>query len=416
MGMDIAVIGGGAAGMAAAVTAARGGAVVGIIEHNNRIGKKILVTGNGKCNYTNAVQAPSCYRGDNPSFVKGALSQFTVQDTLSFFEELGIVPMEKNGYYYPASQTATAVLEVLRMELIHLGVKMITDTHVTAVRKEKSGFVIETDKENFRACKVILAAGGCAAKMHGSDGSGYIIAKKLGHTVTETVPALTALSLEGNYTKSWKGVRVQGHISLYTGLQTKVALADERGELQLVDYGISGIPVFQISRYAAKALKNHEEVFLAIDFMPDMTKEEFMQLFYRRLRQTPYKTLGEQMIGMFHKPLAGVFVKRAHLSGAMPSGKLTDKQVTHLVEVIKNMQVRVTAVNGFDKAQVTAGGINTEEINECTMESRIVKDLYFAGEIIDIDGTCGGYNLQWAWSSGVVAGRCCLGGEKVDNV
>lgn len=410
--MDIAVIGGGAAGMAAAVTAARRGAAVGIIEHNNRIGKKILVTGNGKCNYTNAVQEASCYRGDNPAFAKGALSQFTLQDTLSFFEELGIVPVEKNGYYYPASQTAAAVLEVLRMELKHLGVRILTDTHVTAVRKEKKGFVIETDRENFRACKVILAAGGCAAKIHGSDGSGYIIAEKLGHTITEPVPALTALSLEGNYTRSWKGVRVQGHISLYTGMAKKRVLVKEQGELQLVDYGISGIPVFQVSRYAAKALQNREEVVLAIDFMPGMTKEECRQFFYRRLRQKPYKTLGEQMIGIFHKQLAGVLVKRAHLSVAMPSGELTAQQVARLVEGIKDMRARVTAVNGFDKAQVTAGGINTEEINGDTMESRIVKDLYFAGEIIDIDGTCGGYNLQWAWSSGVVAGRCCTGGKK----
>lgn len=414
--MDIAVIGGGAAGMAAAVTAARGGAAVCIIEHNNRIGKKILVTGNGKCNYTNAVQKPSCYRGDDPSFAKGALSQFTLQDTLSFFEELGIVPIEKNGYYYPASQTAAAVLDVLRMELKHLGVKIVTDTHATAVRKEKNGFAIETAKETFHAGKIILAAGGRAAKIHGSDGSGYIIAKKLGHTVTETVPALTALSLEGNYTRSWKGVRVQGRIRLYTGGKRNSVLAEERGELQLVDYGISGIPVFQISRYAAKALHNQEEVFLAVDFMPDMTREECRQLFYRRRQQKPYKTLEEQMIGIFHKQLAGVLVKRAHLPAVMPSGELADKQIMQLVEVIKNMQARVTAVNGFDKAQVTAGGIRTEEINAYTMESRIVKGLYFAGEIIDIDGTCGGYNLQWAWSSGVVAGRCCMGGESKDNV
>ena len=240
--MEIAVIGGGAAGMVAAITAARLGGIVSIIEHKERIGKKILVTGNGKCNYTNVVQEPSCYRGDNPQFAWKALSQFGVGDTLAFFEELGILPIQKNGYYYPASQTATAVLDVLRMELMHLGVDIITDTHVTGIKKEKEKFLIEAGKKNFYADKVILAAGGCAAKVHGSDGSGYILAKKLGHTMVEPVPALTALSLEGSYTKSWQGVRIQGMVSLYTKGQ-KTAVAAEEGELQLVDYGTPPRPI-----------------------------------------------------------------------------------------------------------------------------------------------------------------------------
>lgn len=392
--MTIAVIGGGASGMIAAIMAAMEGAEVFVFEHKDRVGKKLLVTGNGRCNFTNLDQDAANYRGEHPEFATRALEAFSYKDTLDFFEGLGIMPVERNGYYYPASNTATAVLDVLRMELKRLGVQLITSTHVKEILP---GFTLVTDKESYQADRVILAAGGCAASVHGSDGSGYMLAKKLGHTTTTLVPGLTSMILEGSFSKGWQGVRTMG----------KVSYRDQsfQGELQLVDYGISGIPVFQLSRYVAKALEQGEKVVLHIDFMPDMEEKDFLSYMGQRIRRFPEKTLEEQFVGIYHKKLADILIKRTHLSGRMCSGQMKEPQLTKLVHQIKNFEAGVISVSGFEKAQVTVGGIDTSQVKEDTMESKIIPGLFFAGEILDIDGNCGGYNLQWAWSSGAMAGK-----------
>lgn len=404
--MKIAIIGGGASGMMAAITAARLGAEVHILEHKEKLGKKVLATGNGKCNYCNARQSPSFYFGQHPEFAWRQIKRFDEKRTLAFFEELGIVPLERNGYYYPASECASAVVDVLCMELKRLGVHIHPGVHIDNLKKDGVSFIMEGIKkeEAFRmqADRVILATGGCAYPVHGSDGSGYTLAKKMGHHIIKPLPALTALHLYGKFCKIWQGVRIQGEVRLFID---GVEAAKDRGELQLVNYGISGIPIFQVSRHASLALEQKHHVYLHIDFLPLYSMDECEMLLRERIRRQPHKNLEEQLVGLFHSKLVKVFLKKAHLSGTLPSQALYENGIEKLSSTIKRMRVEVVSVNPFEKAQVCAGGVDTDEIVEKTMASKLVKGLYFAGELIDVDGICGGYNLQWAWTSGAIAAK-----------
>jgi predicted Rossmann fold flavoprotein len=399
--LDIIVIGGGASGLVAAITAARLGKSVMILEHKEKIGKKILATGNGKCNYTNSNQDPSFYRGDNPDFPKNIFNQFGWKDTLLFFEQLGIRPKEKNGYFYPNSEQASAIVEVLRLELIHLKVKVKLLEHVRTLEKRGEEFCVTTATYSYYSKKVILATGGCSSPDLGSDGSGYSLAKELGHHIVEPVPALTALRSKHPSFKYFTGVRVEVMISLYN---QKKLLASQQGELQMTNYGISGIPVFQISRFAAKSLQAGDFVFAMIDFMPEITMDDLFDLLHKRFLICDYKTIEEHFIGLLNRKLASELIKNAGFITNRVSTSISKEKLMKLVHIIKNFKVDIYGTNSFENAQVTAGGIMTCEIRPDTLESKLVSGLFFTGELIDIDGTCGGYNLQWAWSTGYVAG------------
>ena len=415
MGCKGLVIGGGAAGLMAAITAKENGADVTILEHMPRVGKKILSTGNGKCNLTNIRVTEDCYRSREKAFPMAVIEKFSVPETLSFFRRLGVVTTEKNGYVYPASGQAQTVLDALREKAESLGVKTVTECEISAVEKTKSGFLVKTGKGTFSGRFVILAAGSMAAKSTGPDGSGYALAKALGHKIIKPLPALVQLKCRGDFFKSIAGVRTEAAVSLYTigkyG-ERKEFLASDRGELQLTDYGISGIPVFQVSRYAAEALDQKKRVVAAIDFYPDCTGEEFFTLLKEQKTYLNDRTCSVFLNGIFHKKLAALFLKAAGAGPDVPVASLTDKKLKEITEVIKNALFEVTETNSYDKAQVCMGGVSTKEINEKTMESRLVSGLYFAGEILDVDGICGGYNLQWAWSSGHLAGMSAAKGKE----
>ncbi len=398
----VAVIGGGAAGLMAAITAARMGVSVVILEQKEKTGKKILSTGNGKCNYTNERQGISYYRGENPAFVVSVMEQFGFAETVAFFEEIGITPKVKNGYYYPASEQASAVLEVLHLEANYLRIREVCDCKIKNIKQTQKGFFIETSAGNFTGECVIFATGLLAAPKTGSDGSAFPLLEKFGHHFIEIVPALVPLYAKQSFFKQIAGIRIEGLARLYIG---KKEIASERGELQLTDYGVSGIPVFQLSRFATKALKQGKKVHLLIDFLPDKTKEETIILLEKRLHKIEQKkTMSECLVGLFPKKLAEVLLKEAGISlGDVPK-KLEYGKIEALAEVIKSLYVDITGSKSFEQAQVCAGGIDTREINPNTMESKLISGLYFAGELVDIDGMCGGYNLQWAWSSGYVAG------------
>ena len=399
---DILVIGGGAAGLVAAITAARAGCSVLILEHKDRVGKKILSTGNGKCNYTNALQGISYYRGDDPAFVLPVFEQFGLEETVAFFEEIGVYPKIKNGYYYPASEQAASVLEVLRMEADHQNVSILTEQEITGLSQTKKGFRIEAGGDAFFAKKVIFATGLLAAPKTGSDGSAFPYIESFGHHFTDIVPALVALKGKQSFFKALAGIRAEILIKLYIDGQQITA---EHGELQLTDYGISGIPVYQVSRYATKALKKKQNVHALIDFLPNLSFDEAKDLLQRRFGvYANQKTASECMIGLFNKKLADVLLKEAGIDLHVPAKNVSEKQLKRLLEQIKTFRVDITGSNSFEQAQVCAGGVDTREINNQTLESRLVSGIYFAGELIDIDGICGGYNLQWAWSSGYVAG------------
>lgn len=387
--------------MTAAISAARQGAEVIILEHMDRVGKKILSTGNGKCNYTNKKQGLRYYRGENPAFVLPVLEQFGFKETISFFRELGIVPKERNGYFYPASGQASSVLDVLRMELRRLSVEIRTQTALISVRKRKNDFEIKTNQGTLFADRCIFACGGRAFPKSGSDGSAFPYIEKLGHTFTDMVPALVQMKAKQSYFKSVAGIRAEISIQLYIN---RHMVCQDRGEIQLTKDGISGIPAFQVSRFAAKALQNGKTVQAVLDFVPYLSKEElYLELKERFLRKDG-KTAEEALIGFFSKKLIPVFLKENRIAAHETAEKVSPSKLKTLSEYLKHVIIDLTDTEGFEKAQTSAGGVNTAEINAETLESYLVPGLYFAGEVIDIDGMCGGYNLQWAWSSGYVAG------------
>ena len=278
------------------------------------------------------------------------------------------------------------------------------------LKREKNDFRIRALEKGgashvYHADAVILAAGSRAASKLGSDGSGYQLAQSLGHTVIPVVPALVQLRCKEGFYKALAGVRVQGKVSVYADGKW---LASDTGELQLTDYGISGIPVFQVSRYAAKALHHKCKTTAELDFMPDFTEEQLKSFLAKRANTRPDKEMEMFFAGVFHKKLSGVLLKNAGIPTTKKAGELSEKELKRLVRVIKHFSTEIVKTNSFEQAQVCAGGVDTGEINPETMESRLVRGLYLAGEIIDVDGMCGGYNLQWAWSSGYLAGKGAL--------
>lgn len=406
---EILIVGAGASGMTAAIHASRAGAKVTLLEHKERPGKKILSTGNGRCNLTNLDQKAEYYRCSQPGFPSWALRQFSVEDTLEFFGRLGIVPKSRNGYIYPNSDQASSVLEALLRELESLGVTVICGVPVTEASKKGEDFAVTAGGKRFRGEALILAAGSKAAPVTGSDGSGYELAAGFGHRMIEPLPALVQLRCKEKHYKRLAGIRTQARVSLYGAGKF---LASDQGELQLTDYGISGIPTFQISRYASVALHRNQEVAAKINFLPDMDQGQVDELMRRRRQDMRDRTCIQFMNGLLNSKLSAVLLKLSGISEDQPVTSVTERQWEQLSSQLTGYETRVTAANSFEQAQVCRGGVDTTQVNEETLESRLVRGLYFCGEILDVDGICGGYNLQWAWSSGAVAGRNAAGGGR----
>ncbi len=402
--MNIAVIGGGASGMTAAICAKRNGHQVTVFEHMDRVGKKILTTGNGKCNLTNVNQGIEFYHGTHPEYAQKIFEQCSYQDTIRFFTKLGIYTKNRNGGLYPYSEQASAVLDVLRMELLHLNIEVITEADVYQI-SVKENFLLHIrlkKKEITREFdRIIIAAGSKAAKHTGSDGNGYVLARSLGHTLIEPVPALVQLKSDQPFFKSIAGIRCDARLTLMIDDEYQ---DEERGELQLTDYGVSGIPVFQLSSKAARALYEKKDVRIEIDFMPDMpTVGDMKEFLTRRMEACPNKELHELLIGVFHKNLCSLFLRCNDFKSNRIAKDLSEEEMSALARIIKRFPVHITGTNSFENAQTCSGGVDTEELTD-RLESKLVPGVYFTGEIIDIDGACGGYNLQWAWSTGMLAG------------
>ncbi len=411
MEQDIIIIGAGASGLMAAITAARKGSRVLVIEQKDKAGKKILATGNGKCNYTNLVQNPECYRSDDSTFAMKVLSHFDYQKTIQFFEELGIIPRERNGYLYPNSEQATSIVQVLLAECDRLKVKIIYDVTVTELQHLDVGYKVFAKDSLKHSCSylssnVILATGGCASPKLGSDGSGYTLAKSLGHRIIKPLPALVQLKASNKYCKTLSGVRTIGKVTVYQGNDKNNlrVLAVEEGELVFTDYGISGIPILQISRFVAKALDQGLKVNLAIDFFPQYSKNTVISMLRKRIEQSKHKNLEGMLVGFLNHKLNYIILKEAKQDPTCFCRDVKEHALEQIATQIKEFSMTITGTNSFDQAQVCSGGIPTTELDEATMESKLSKGLYLTGELVDVDGTCGGYNLQWAWSSGYMAG------------
>ena len=398
---DVIVVGGGASGLVTAIMCAREGKRVLVLEHKKQIGKKILATGNGKCNYTNKNCNIEDYRGEQAEFTKYALSVFDSRRAIAFFEELGIYPKEKNGYIYPYSEQASAMVDVLAMELERLKVRIVYEKAVSI--KKKECFWVQTENSVYTGIKVVLATGGKASPKLGSDGSGFVLARKLGHTIVEPVPALIGLKCKESYYETISGVRIQAGISLYIA-QEMEPVAMEVGELQLTNYGISGIHVFQVSRFAARALSEGNSVYARIDYLPAISLDELVLLLKKRFLVSE-KNASEALVGLLPSKLIPVFLQQGGIKATMNATKVNEQQLRQLASQLKRQKTEIVETNGFDTAQVTAGGVSTKEIEEKTMESKVLSGVYFVGEIVDVDGICGGYNLQWCWSSAYVASQ-----------
>lgn len=397
---DLIVAGGGAAGMMAAITAAENGKHVLIIEKMNRLGKKILATGNGRCNFTNSYLDQQCFRGTNPDFAYIALEQFGWEETADFFRRLGIEVVDKDGYYYPASNQAATIADGLYYKLKSLDIDVVTDAVVEKAEKKKKCFTVYTKGKTYQAKNLLLAAGGMAQPKLGSDGSGYGLAKSFGHKLVEPFPALTALKIKGFSWKEAAGVRSQAEIKVW---QDGRMIAKESGELQITKYGVSGVMIFQLSRYVIFGMKKKKQISLTIDLLP--SKHQNRSFFEQMTEYSYYKTASQWLEGYLSSKLVKAVLQMADVNGEKNVLQLNKKEKARIWNCLKEAEFQVSGWNEFDFAQVTAGGISTRQVSPYTMESELVEGLYLAGELLDIDGTCGGYNLQWAWTSGYLAGR-----------
>ncbi len=391
------IVGGGASGLAAAVFCARalGGDQVLLLEKAPRVGKKLLATGNGTCNITNRRADVSHYHGSEPSFTASALRAFPPQACIDFFASLGVVcASREEGREYPLCEQAAAVLDCLRLELKRLGVTERCDAAVTAVRTEKGGFAVVTADDTVYAEHIILCTGGAAAPSLGGSAEGYTLATALGHRKTPLFPSIVQVKTDTTFVKAVKGLRTDAAVTFV--LDGK-PLCSHTGELLFTEYGISGPAVMQISRAVGDWERRKSGVMQAvIDLLPAMSEEELVE----HLKARPVRTAEDFLTGLLHKRIGQTVCRAAGFSL-----NETVRDHRRLAAAIKRFTVNVIGTQGFGGAQVTAGGIDTRDVDPVTMQSRLVRGLYLIGELLDVDGDCGGYNLQWAWASAYAAAQ-----------
>ena len=396
--MNVCVIGGGAAGMLAALTAAENGHRVLLLERQSRVGRKLLATGNGRCNLSNYHVSPAHYHG-GAGFCDFALSQFDVGETLQYFASLGLLTVsEASGRIYPMSNMAGSVLDVLRYALERPEIDLQTGQTVTAVRKMPEGFSVKTETDTFSARRLILAAGGAAGSKVGGGMDGYRLAKSLGHRRTALYPSLVQLKTDPTYPRALKGVKAQCGISICRGSQV---LARNSGEVLFTEYGVSGPAIFDLSRSVSAG---GSDLTCLLNFFPDWEEAEVPPWLPQRQAAMAAHEASTLLTGSCHTRLGQMICKSAGFTNQRAAG-LTRDDLRRIARQATHFALPITGTCGFDQAQVTAGGLDTSEFDPRTLQSRLVPGLYACGELLDIDGDCGGYNLQWAWSSGRLAGK-----------
>ncbi len=389
--MRILIIGGGAAGMMAALTASENpNHTVLLAERQSRLGRKLLATGNGRCNLTNIHVSKEHYHGEHRNFCNFALNHFSVSQTLEYFRSLGLLTVtEASGKVYPYSDSANSVLDVLRLPLEQRSnVQILTGREVLGLQRRKGSFLAQTAEGEIQADRVILCAGGLAGTKLGGTEMGYKLLSSFGHSRTKLYPSLVQLKTDPTLVRSLKGVRAEALV--------RYGKHSSRGELQFTDYGVSGPVIFELSRAAVGGE-------LSIDLLPDYSYEELESLLRRRISLMPELKAEDLLTGIVHNRLGRTLLRACGISLEQSCGSIGE--LSSVLGICKNFRLTVTGTTGMEQAQVTAGGIRTEEFDPTTMESRICPGLYAAGEVLDIDGDCGGYNLQWAWSSGRLAGE-----------
>ena len=397
--MVIGIIGGGASGMAAALAAAENGDnQIILLERQARVGRKLQATGNGRCNLTNLHASEGGYHGDEAAFADYAIGAFGPEETLNWFRSLGLFTVaEESGRVYPYSDQANSVVDVLRFALERENIEVKLGFEVEKVKKTGDGFRVESKEETVECDKLIVACGGLAGTKLGGTMSGYKILRSLGHKCTKLRPTLVQLKSSWSGVAALKGVRANCHAAIYRNGQLH---SESEGELQFTEYGLSGPVIFEVSRDACQGTGDW---ICRLDFLPHMEEAVLTEELLRR-RETNLP-VSELLTGILHNRLGRVVTQAVGISGYVPVRQLEESELAEVSKAVKCFEVALTEPMGMDSAQVTAGGIVTKEFDEKTMESRMVPGLYACGEVLDIDGDCGGYNLQWAWSSGRLAGK-----------
>lgn len=413
------IIGAGAAGLMAAVTARDLGIDTAILEINDRIGKKILMTGDGRCNITNestatgtdeAVALSRKYHSSQVGFPLTVLQQFGIRQTIDFFSALGLpLTRLKEGLMYPMSLQAASVVDIFQLALEDRNVPVYLNNKVldVTVSTEHPRFTIKCQTELdeqvvYTSEYLFLCTGGLTGPNAEKDSPSYTLAERLGHTLVEPVPAIVQLKLHYPHMKALSSIKFQGKAHII--VNGKV-IRSEYGEIGFTDYGISGPPILQLSRKAAYHLARGESVTVSVDLMPGRTEEELVGFLEMHWESFGHRTVMDSLIGIFNKKLVPVLLKEAGIDQQpdLLCQDLSRKTKEKFYRILKRWEFKVIDTKGFENAQVTAGGIDTTELIEGTLESKLVPGLYLAGEVMDVDGDFGGYNLQWAWSSGYVA-------------
>ncbi|WP_459130139.1 BaiN/RdsA family NAD(P)/FAD-dependent oxidoreductase [Guggenheimella bovis] len=397
--MKIAIVGGGASGLFASILCSLDHQVV-LYEKNDRVGKKLLTTGNGRCNYTNRFASCKDYHTDDPEKLKSVLEAFSPEQAIDLFRSLGVEPREEeNGKLFPQSEQASSILDILRFEALDRDVNILTNTEVKALKKHKRGILVVTEEKEELFDRVIFSVGGKAMPQSGSDGESYKILEELGHSVHSIYPSLVQLMLEGDHFPFLDGVKIKGEVSL---VEDDKVLEKEEGDILFTNYGISGPPVLQLSRTVARRMNQGDSSIIRVDLYARYTEEELRLILERRREELSLKPVESFLLGLVHKKVSGVILKELALDKYRPVHSLSDEELSGIIGYLKRRDFRVKGTKGFKSAQVTGGGIPLKEVTS-TLESKFLDGLFITGEVLDVDGRSGGFNLQWAWSSAFVA-------------
>lgn len=389
----VVVIGGGASGLVSAINLAEDNEVI-VLEKNSICGKKLLMTGNGRCNYFNDDFSINHYYSFSMNLIDELINDKEKDNILNFFNSLGIIPKIKDGYYYPYSNQASNIRNVLVDKAISSGVRIINDIEVLDIKKDNN-FIIKTDKEEFISEKLVIATGSCAYPKTGSDGKFYSILERLGHTIIKPLPSLVQLIGKGNYFDMWKGVREDVSIKLYEDGQF---VKEEKGEIQLTDYGISGICSMNLSSIIARGLDSKKCEKVVINFFPIMSSNELKELIINDFNNNNYKNISMVLESILNYKLGNLIIKLLNYKN---TDRLEDIDIDKIVNKINSFELEIIGTKSFDNSQTCSGGVLLDEINLNNMESKIIDNLYLVGEIIDINGDCGGYNLMVSWLTGM---------------
>lgn len=408
--IDVAIIGGGCAGLMCGCTAAaesQGQLNIAIFEKNNKTGRKLLATGNGRCNLSNTGVSYTLYNKNSQKKLKKLGDLLSFEFTRKLFNDMGLLIKTDNcSRAYPKSGNASSVLDVLRNSLAQNSVQQLTEERINSIIKDSDVFIINSTKRKYRAKSVILACGGCASPVFGSDGDGFTLAKTFGHRIITPYPSLAPIPVKENI-RELKGVRAECRIILS---DKGHILAEECGELQINEDNISGICVFNLSEIVNQAFingSNPPEIY--IDFLPDISLKDLETFIMRNAFAMPEIPIEDILSGVMNKKLASFIVKKyLNLSPATYSRKLTKRELCKICEIIKCFKLTAKKMSDFKKAQVSCGGVCTDEVDFSTMSSKITDGLFFAGEIVDVNAPCGGFNLQWAWTSAVIAAKAAV--------